>query len=144
MPQQAFSLGIEYRDPKYWWIGANGNYLAGNYMDVSALLRTENFFEDANGVSLSDVDPALARQLLKQEEFDSFFLFNLQGGKSWKVGNKIIGFFASINNVLDTEYKTGGFEQSRAANYSNLSLDNANGRPQFGPKYFYGFGRTIS
>lgn len=142
MPQQAFSLGIEYRDPKYWWIGANGNYLAGNYMDVSALLRTENFFEDANGVSLSDVDQDLARQLLKQEEFDSFFLLNVQGGKSWKFGQNIIGFFASINNVLDTEYKTGGFEQSRAANYTNLSVDNANGRPQFGPKYFYGFGRN--
>jgi hypothetical protein len=28
MPQQAYGLGIEYRDPKYWWIGTNINYLA--------------------------------------------------------------------------------------------------------------------
>jgi hypothetical protein len=35
MPQQAYALGIEYRDPKYWWIGTNINYLAETYIDVS-------------------------------------------------------------------------------------------------------------
>jgi CarboxypepD_reg-like domain len=142
MPQQAYSIGLEYRDPKYWWIGANANYLASNYMDVSALLRTENFFQDASGVTISDIDEDLARKLLKQEKFDDFYLVNVQGGKSWKVGKQIIGFFASVNNVFDVTYKTGGFEQSRNANYTNLSADLATGSPQFGPKYFYGYGRT--
>jgi hypothetical protein len=143
MPQQAYSVGIEYRDPHYWWIGANANYLASNYMDVSALLRTSNFFRDpATGVTLENVDQDLARQLLKQEKFDDFYLINVQGGKSWKVGDQIIGFFASVNNVFDVSYKTGGFEQARNANYANLSTDVASGSPQFGPKYFYGFGRT--
>lgn len=145
MPQQAYSVGLEYRDPHYWWIGGNANYLADNYIDVSALLRTENFFEDPKqpGIPFTPISDAEANSLLKQEKFDNFFLFNLQGGKSWKIGDQLFGFFASINNVLDKTYKTGGFEQSRAANYQNLKLDNANGTPSFGSRYFYGYGRTF-
>jgi len=145
MPQQAYSIGLEYRDPHFWWIGGNANYLADNYIDVSALIRTENFFEDPRqpGIPFAPINAAEARSLLKQEKFDNFFLFNLQGGKSWRVGKQTIGFFASINNVLDKTYKTGGFEQSRAANYQNLKLDNANGTPSFGSKYFVGYGRTF-
>ncbi|MGQ2984290.1 carboxypeptidase regulatory-like domain-containing protein [Flavobacterium sp.] len=142
-PQQAYSVGIEYRDPKFWWVGANANYLASNYMDISALLRTANFFEDPNtGEQIEDATSARARQLLKQEKFDSFALFNLNGGKSWRIDNKTIGFFASVNNILNTTYKTGGFEQSRNANYTELNQDLSSGTPAFGPKYFYGYGRT--
>ncbi len=145
MPQQAYSLGLEYRDPHFWWVGANANYLADNYIDVSALIRTENFFEDPKqpGIPFAPINAAEAESLLKQEKFDNFFLFNLQGGKSWKIGQQTVGFFASVNNVLDKTYKTGGFEQSRAANYQNLKLDNANGTPSFGSKYFVGYGRTF-
>jgi hypothetical protein len=67
---------------------------------------------------------------------------NLTGGKSWRVGKNTIGFFASINNVLDEIYKTGGFEQSRNANYLELNQDVSSGTPAFAPKYFYGYGRT--
>jgi hypothetical protein len=144
-PQQAYSVGIEYRDPKFWWIGANGNFLADNYLDVSALLRTDNFFSNPNnpfGLPFSDVDPAIARSLLKQERLDDFYLVNLTGGKSWRIGKNTIGFFASINNVFDEIYKTGGFEQSRNANYKELNQDVSTGTPSFAPKYFYGYGRT--
>jgi hypothetical protein len=144
-PQQAYSLGIEYRDPHFWWVGVNGNFLADNYLDVSALLRTENFFQNPNdpfGLPFGDIDPATADKLLKQEKLDDFFLMNLTGGKSWRVGKNTIGFFASINNVLDEIYKTGGFEQSRNANYLELNQDVSSGTPAFAPKYFYGYGRT--
>jgi hypothetical protein len=143
MPQQAYSIGLEYRDPHFWWVGGNANYLADNYIDVSSLIRTQNFFRNpATGVSFPDIDDAEARRLLHQEKFSNFFLFNLQGGKSWRIGKQTLGFFASINNVADKTYKTGGFEQSRSANYQNLQTDTANGTPSFGPKYFYGYGRT--
>ena len=52
------------------------------------------------------------------------------------------GFFASVNNVLDIKYKTGGFEQARNANYRQLNQDVSSGTPSFAPKYFYGYGRT--
>ncbi|MFP9115008.1 carboxypeptidase-like regulatory domain-containing protein [Flavobacterium sp. RHBU_3] len=145
VPQQAYSLGIEYRDPHYWWVGVNGNYLADNYVEVSSLMRTENFFKNAetlNGVPYDDVDLAEAKKLLKQEKFDNFFLMNLQGGKSWKIGKQLVGLFVSVNNVLNQSYKTGGFEQSRNATYGALRDDMANGKPLFGSKYFYGYGRN--
>ncbi len=145
MPQQAYSHGLEYRNPHFWWIGANANYLASNYMDVSALLRTENFFDDPEnpGSVFEDATESRARQLLKQERFDDFYLVNLQGGKSWRIGDNTFGFFASINNLFNKTYKTGGFEQARNSNYRQLDTDVASGTPSFGPKYFYGYGRTF-
>lgn len=145
MPQQAYSFGLEYRDPHYWWIGANVNYLADNYLDVAEILRTENFVTNSDGLGFPGMNEESVRNILKQEKFDNFTLVNLTGGKSWRISSKnrnTFGFFASINNVFDVTYKTGGFEQSRKATLPDFQADNANGTPSFGPKYFYGYGRT--
>lgn len=143
MPQQAYSVGLEYRDPHFWWIGANVNYLDDNYMDVSNILRTENFTIDSQtGVSYDGVNEETVRNVLKQEKFDSFTLVNLTGGKSWRIKGNTIGFFASVNNVFDVTYITGGFEQSRKATFPDLQQDLVSGTRAFGPKYFYGYGRT--
>ncbi len=145
-PQQAYSAGIEYRDPHFWWVGANYNYLASNYLDISPILRTSSFAknsDDIGGQPYPEATEARSRELLKQERFDDFMLFNLTGGKSWRTKNRqTIGFFASVNNVLDTTYKTGGFEQARNASYRELNQDVSSGTPAFAPKYFYGYGRT--
>jgi len=144
-PQTAASFGIEYRDPKFWWIGANANYLANNYLDISSLLRTDNFFRnplDVEGLPFPEATNERASELLKQEKFDAFMLYNLIGGKSWKIKNTTFGFFATINNVLDVSYKTGGFEQSRNGNFREVNQDISSGTPAFAPRYFYGYGRT--
>jgi hypothetical protein len=66
------------------------------------------------------------------------------GGKSWRINQKTLGLFAIVNNVLDITYKTGGFEQSRNATYRQEFEDHQSGGPSvFGPKYFYGYGRTF-
>jgi hypothetical protein len=147
MPQQAASLGLEYRDPKFWWIGANINYLGNNFIDVAPILRTDSFIRDNNNLTNSnnpfpEVTLSRTRELLKQQKFADFNLLNLTGGKSWRYKEKTLGFFASVNNVLDTSYKTGGYEQARNANYRELNIDTSSGTPSFAPKYFYGFGRT--
>jgi hypothetical protein len=142
MPQTAASLGLEYRDPNFWWVGANINYLADSYLDISNITRTDNFSLNSIGISYPGATEEAVRQALKQEKFANFNLLNLTGGKSWRIDTTTIGFFASINNVLDTTYKTGGFEQSRKATFPDLQADNANGTPSFGSKYFYGYGRT--
>lgn len=143
-PQQAYSAGLEYRDPKFWWVGANVNYLADSYIDVSSILRTTNFVVEDNttGVGFENGSNAAVSKALKQEKFDPITLVNLVGGKSWKIKNDTFGFFASVNNVFDLVYKTGGFEQSRKATFPDYQADNANNTPAFGPKYFYGYGRT--
>lgn len=141
-PQQAYQIGFEYRDPAFWWFGVSANYFNDAYVDISPLTRTRNFYLDTDGVPFNDYDPEVARTLLKQEKFDDYMLVNVVGGKSWKVKDYYIGFFASISNILDKEYKTGGFEQGRSANYRTLSEDAANDTRVFGPKYWYGYGAT--
>ena len=141
-PQRAYSVGFEYRDPEYWWFSATANMFSNTYLDISPLIRTENFYLDGDGLPFNDYDPDLARALLKQEEFDDYMVVNAVGGKSWKIGDYFVGFFASINNILDKEYKTGGFEQGRNANFRELRDDNANPTRVFGPKYWYGRGTT--
>lgn len=141
-PQRAFSVGFEYRDPDYWWFGATSNFFSNAYIDVSPLQRSSNFYTDFDGQVFNDYDPELARELLRQEEFDSYMLVNLVGGKSWKLGDYYVGFFASINNVFDKEYRTGGFEQGRNANFRELRDDSALETRVFGNRYWYGRGRT--
>jgi len=143
MPQQAYSFGVEYRDPKFWWIGANANYIADNYLDVSAIRRTSNYYDYNADTNYRTVDQTLADGYLRQEKFDAFYLCNLVGGKSWRIGDKTLGLFANINNVFDISYKTGGFEQSRDSNYTKDYEDHQSGSySKFAPKYFYGYGRT--
>tara|TARA_R110002012_G_scaffold312248_1_gene522527 strand:+ start:77547 stop:80294 length:2748 start_codon:yes stop_codon:yes gene_type:complete len=141
-PQQAYSVGFEYRDPDYWWFGATVNYLASTYVDVSPFLRTENFYLANDGLPINNYDPEVATELLKQEQFDNYFTVNLTGGKSWRIGDYYIGVFASVNNLLDEVYRTGGFEQARNANYTELLADNQTPKRQFGSKYWYGRGAT--
>jgi hypothetical protein len=146
-PQTATSIGIEYRDPKFWWIGANANFLANNYLDVSSLLRTDNFFKNpldpyGLGFPFPEATADRAAELLKQKRFDDFTLCNLVGGKSWRINTTTIGFFTSVNNVLNVVYKTGGFEQSRNANFREVNQDVSSGTPAFAPRFFYGYGRT--
>ncbi len=139
-PEQAFQLGFEYRDPDYWFFGSTVNYFSNAYLDVAPITRTKNFYTDVDGIPFNDYDPEVARKLLKQEKFDDYFLVNFIGGKSWKVGDYYIGVFGVISNVLDKQYKTGGFEQGRSANYRELSEDTSNKTRVFGPKYWYGYG----
>lgn len=145
MPQQAYSLGLEYRDPKYWWIGANVNHLDGSYIDVSPLLRTQNFLinpDDTDGFPFAEATEENVKRVLKQEKLKAFTLINISGGKSWRINGNTFGFFASVNNVFDVKYKTGGFEQGRNANYGQLTQDLSAEVRSFGPKYFYSYGRT--
>lgn len=141
-PQRAGSVGFEYRDPKFWWFGATANFFSNAYLDVAAITRTDNFALDATGIQLPGYDEAIARELLKQEKFDDYMLVNLVGGKSWKIDQKYIGLFASINNVFNETYKTGGYEQARSANYTNLLEDSQRPKRHFGPKYWFGRGTT--
>lgn len=143
-PQKAYSFGFEYRDPEYWFVGVTGNYLDDAYIDPSPIKRTNNFTIDPNtNTTFTDFDPAVSRRLLAQEEFGGYFTLNAIGGKTWKVGkNKYIGFFASVSNILNEEYKTGGYEQGRTANYQLERDDHAAGNPNFGSNYWYGRGAT--
>ena len=161
-PERAFQLGFEYRDPDFWNIGVTSNFFSNAYVDASALKRSASFTQDVDllpvdsdgnliipvggnisGYGINDYDEDVAKELLKQEQFDNYMLVNIIGGKSWRVNDYFVGFFATINNVFNQEYRTGGFEQSRRVDYRSQieEQNNANG-PVFGNRYFFGNGTT--
>ncbi|MEZ4875362.1 MAG: carboxypeptidase-like regulatory domain-containing protein [Flavobacteriaceae bacterium] len=142
-PELAAQVGFEYRDPDFWWVGVTTNYFSNAYVDVSTLRRSEDFALDTDNQIFADYDEAVAKELLKQEQLPDYFLVNVVGGKSWKIKQYYVGFFATINNVLNQEYKTGGFEDSRRSNYQQQLEENSNtGGPLFGNRYFFGNGTT--
>ena len=140
-PQTAYSIGFEYRDPNYWFFSATANFFDNIYIDIAPLTRTTNFADDG-GIPFNDYDEEIARKLLEQERFNAYVVVNMIGGKSWKIGNQYISFFASIGNIFNTQYKSGGFEQGRNANYRQLKEDRSLETPVFGNKYWFGRGTT--
>ena len=141
-PQNAYSFGFEYRDPDYWWLGATVNFFSNTFIDVSPLNRSKNFYLDDDGLPFLDYNTSIAKELLTQEKFKDYSVVNLVGGKSLKIKDYYISVFATVNNLLNKTYKSGGFEQGRNANYRQLKEDKALDKPIFGSKYWYGRGTT--
>ena len=141
-PQEAYSLGFSFRE-NFWWAGLTANYFNHTYLDISPINRTHNFLLDQDGLPINNYDPDQARMLLQQEQFNPYTVVNMVLGKSWRVENKFIGVFLSVNNLFNETYKTGGFEQSRNANYNALLADVSAEKRRFGPKYWYGRGTTF-
>lgn len=142
-PQEAFSIGFEYSDPDYWWLGMSLNSFKKSFLQVAPVTRTKNFYTDSKGFMIPGYDESVARELLRQEPLPDFNVLNLVGGKSWKIRKTYLGVFISVGNVLNAVHKTGGYEQSRNANYETLLEDRSREIPLFAPKYWYGYGTTF-
>lgn len=155
--ERVFQLGFEYRDPDFWWVGATANHFSNTFVDPSSLKRSDAFAIDfdlipdavlaqggnISGYAYNDFNDAVTKKLLRQEQFNDYLLVNISGGKSWKIGDYFIGFFATVNNVFNQEYKTGGFEQSRRIGYRDqIKEQNPSKIPLFGNRYFFGNGTT--
>lgn len=135
-PQKGYSLGFEYRDPNYWWFGVTGNFLADNYVDIAPSRRTDRFIRDQYGDLYPQVTEEGLRRTLQQEKFDDQFMLNANAGKTFRFGDYYMGISLTVNNVLDNkDYRTGGFEQLRVANYNNAQDENY--MKTFGNKYWY-------
>lgn len=86
-PQEAYSAGLRYSSPKYWWIGGNWNYLGNNYLDPSPALRTENFVQNSNThAPYENLDQESLKAILAQNKLPSANFVNLSAGKSWLLG----------------------------------------------------------
>jgi len=129
-PQTAYSLGIEYRSPKYWWVKLDASYFDNIYLSFNPARRTTAAIE---GV---DAGSELMSQILKQEKLPSGYTLNLTGGKSWRIDKYYVSLFANITNVLDNQdLITGGYEQLRF-DYENKDVN------KFPANYFYMYGRS--
>lgn len=144
-PQKAFSLGLKYNSPKYWWVGASANYLMDQYLDISALNKTPYMYTNPlTGDPYDGVTPELIQQITAQKKFDDQFMLNANAGKSFLLGKYRMGVSVSVNNILNNRnYVTGGFEQGRNVNFTDALADAQRATPYFGPKLWYDRGTTF-
>ncbi len=141
-PQQVYSLGFSYNSSNFWWLNVAANYFDENYVSIAPLLRTTNFLTDIDGLSVQNFDLETAKSLLRQKKIDPYYTINLTLGKSWRIKKYTIGTFLIASNISNSIYQTGGFEQSRNANYETLLQDQSREKPMFSPKYWYGYGQN--
>lgn len=142
-PQQAFSIMLAYNDPSYWRIRVSVNHFRNNYVDIAPIRYTSNFTNEINGSPIANVNEDLLDLFRQQERLNNFTLINLSGGKSWRLNTGYLSVYWSVQNVLDVNYRTGGFASGRAANYSEQLNEYNRELPLFGSRYFVGNGRTF-
>lgn len=144
-PQKAFSFGLKYNSPKYWWIGASANYLMDQYLDFSALNKTPYMYTNPlTNDPYPNVTPDLIQLITAQKKFDNQFMLNANAGKSFMLGKYRMGLSVSVNNILNNRnYVTGGFEQGRNVNFTDALADSQRANPYFAPKLWYDRGTTF-
>ncbi len=137
-PQKAYTLGLNYRSKKYWWVNVNFNYFDDIYVDFNPVRRTR--------LSLEYVDAGTQQweDILSQEKRDGQFTMDISGGWSWRMNNKFKSLKSNsflvlnlgVTNILNNEDLTvTGFEQ--------LRFDSRNQDVHVYPaKYSYAFGAT--
>lgn len=139
-PQNAYSAGLFYRSPKYWYISLTGNYFSNIWLSPNPLRRTSEAIGDMNPELHESAD--IAKIILAQEKFDDQFTLDFFGGWSKKLPRKYninnkpcyLVFNLSVNNILNnTNIRSGGFEQLRF-DYENKDIN------KFPPKYYYAYG----
>ena len=114
------------------------------YEDL-AVLRYVDAFElnPDTGTSDPTAIPEWVNLLREQIPLHPQYHLNLSAGKSWMKHGHYISCFIGLNNLFNFIGPTGGFQQGRLATFSGLWDDLKSGHPSFGPKYWYGSGRTF-
>ena len=143
-PERVGSIGVGYRDPGFWWLDLRANVMSRAYEDL-AVLRYVDAFElnPDKGTSDPTAIPEWVNLLREQIPLHPQYHLNLSAGKSWMKHGHYISCFIGLNNLFNFIGPTGGFQQGRLATFSGLWDDLKSGHPSFGPKYWYGSGRTF-
>lgn len=140
-PMEAYSLGVSYRSPKFWFISLTGNYFDQSYLSMNPLRRTWD--------ALKFVQPGTAgyNEIFNQTKFDRQYTVDFFGGYSWKLPKDLevnkkptyLVFNLGVNNLLNNkDIVTGGFEQLRYDAQAATSDPIQVGK--FPAKYFYAYG----
>ncbi|MFZ9388065.1 MAG: TonB-dependent receptor [Chitinophagaceae bacterium] len=140
-PMEAYSLGVSYRSPKFWFLSLTGNYFDQSYLSMNPLRRTW----DALKFSLPGT--AAYDEIFNQTKFDRQYTVDFFGGYSWKMPkdfeiNKrptFLVFNVGVNNLLNNkDIVTGGFEQLRYDAQQSTSDPVQVGK--FPPRFYYAYG----
>ena len=135
-PQEAYTVGLNYRSRKYWYVNVNFNYFDQMYLQISPVRRTS---PAVNGL---DPNSAQWHSIVDQTRLSAQHTLDAFAGYSWLMNNRFKGlhkrtfllFNLGVNNILNnTDIVSGGFEQLRF-DYAEKNVD------KFPPKKFYAYG----
>ncbi|MBO9618031.1 MAG: TonB-dependent receptor [Niabella sp.] len=139
-PQTAFSAGLYYRSPRYWFISITGNYFDNSWLSVNPIRRTAAAI-GADDPTASEIQQAIS-SMIAQEKLPAQFTLDFFGGwskrlsRKWFVHHKpvYLVFNLGVNNLLNNKsMRSGGFEQLRF----DMESKDIN---KFPPKYYYAIG----
>ena len=140
-PMEAYSLGVSYRSPKFWFVSLTGNYFDQSYLSYNPLRRTWDAlkFEAPGSVGYNEI--------FDQTKFDANYTVDFFGGyslklkKDFEINHKptFLVFNAGVNNILNNkDIVTGGYEQLRYDAQTGV------GDPiladKFPARYYYAYG----
>jgi hypothetical protein len=135
-PQQAYTIGLDYRSPKFWFINVNFNYFDKMYLDFNPIRRTES------AVSGVPEGSDLMHRIIDQTQLKSQYTLDAFAGYSWLMNRRFpslkkrhfLVFNVGVNNILNnTNIVSGGFEQLRF-DFAQKNID------KFGNRNFYAYG----
>ena len=141
-PQTAYTVGLRYSSPKFWFVNLSANYVDNQWLDFNPTRRTAGAVDDV----VPDTEEF--RNIIDQRQAPEAFTMNIFGGYSWKMDKTIdkmknsyyLVFNVGINNLTNnTNIVQYGFEQ--------LRFDEATNNPERFPyrvKYGYGLNYFIS
>ena len=134
--QQAYTIGFDYRSPKFWFINVNFNYFDKMYLNYNPVRRT------ASAVSGLQEGSAQWHQVLDQTQLEDQYTLDAFAGYSWMMNRKFnqlkkrtfLVFNVGVNNILNnTNIVSGGYEQLRF----DFAEKNTN---KFPDRRFYAYG----
>jgi len=135
-PQQAYTIGLDYRSPKFWFLNVSFNYFDKMYLSYNPVRRT------AAAVSGIPEGSDQWRQIVDQTQLKSQYTLDAFAGYSWLMNRKFkslkkrhfMVFNLGVNNILNnTSIVSGGFEQLRF----DFAEKNVN---KFPDRRFYAYG----
>ena len=138
-PQQAYTIGLDYRSPQFWFVNVNFNYFDKMYLDFNPVRRT------AAAVSGVPEGSEHWHQIVDQTRLNSQYTVDAFAGYSWLMNRKFrtlkkrtfLIFNVGVNNILNNrQIVSGGFEQLRF----DFAEKNVN---KFADKRFYAYGTNF-
>ena len=135
-PQQAYTIGLDYRSPKFWFVNVNFNYFDKMYLNFNPIRRTESAVSGLEEGSKLWHDIIDQTQLKSQYTVDAFAGYSYMMNRRFKSMKKrtYLVFNVGVNNLLDNrEIVSGGFEQLRF-DFAEKNIE------KFGNRNFYAYG----
>lgn len=140
-PEEAYSLGVNYRSRNFWFVSLTGNYFRNSWLSINPLRRTWQ--------ALQYVAPKSEgyNAIFNQTKFDDNYTVDFFGGYSWRLPKQFninrkstyLVFNLGINNLLNKkDIMTGGFEQLRFDAQTSATEPVQVGK--FPPKFYYAYG----